>query len=339
MDPRYSITPARPGDVAALGAIELAAATLLRGHAPDSALTEVFDASEFGAAQVGGRLWVALEGDTPVGFALVDLLASDLPHLEEVDVHPEHGRRGVGARLVEAVCEWAARSGYSQVTLTTYRDLPWNMPFYVRLGFVEVPVAERRAELHAVFSAEAARGFDSERRVVMKREIRAVPRAPRVRLRPTTLGDLDFVVALERHPENVGFVGQWSREEHASAIERADREHWIVERVATAEPVGFLVAFDLVASGFGAYVKRIVVAEKARGLGREALLAFLRHATRELAAPYVWLNVAADNVRAQRTYTALGFRVLSPAERAGLERSEAGGDLSARRVVMRYGKA
>jgi hypothetical protein len=68
VDPRYSIVAARPGDVAALGAIELAAAQLLRGHAPDSVLDEVFDEDEFREAQS--------EGDTPVGFAVVELLAT-----------------------------------------------------------------------------------------------------------------------------------------------------------------------------------------------------------------------------------------------------------------------
>ena len=171
MAPRYSISTARPGDVAALPAIELAAAQLLRGHAPDSVLNEVFDERELREAQGQRRLWVALEGDTPVGFALAELLARDLPHLEEVDVHPSHGRRGLGARLVQAVCAWAARSGHSYLTLTTYRDLPWNMPFYARLGFAELPVAEWRPELEAVFRAETARGFDSERRLVMRRAL------------------------------------------------------------------------------------------------------------------------------------------------------------------------
>lgn len=335
MDPRYSIVAARPRDVAALGAIELAAAQLLRGHAPDSVLQEVFDEDEFREAQSAGRLWVALDGDAPVGFALVELLARDLPHLEEVDVHPAHGRRGLGAELVRAVCDWAARTGFARVTLTTYRDLPWNMPFYARLGFVEVPVAERRPEVEAVFRAESARGFDSERRVVMMRELGVAARAPRVRLRPSTHADLDFVLALERKPENAGFVGQWSRDEHESAIARPDREHWIIERASNAERAGFLIAYDPVARGFGAYVKRIVVDEKSRGLGREALARFLEHARHALRAPYVWLNVSADNARAQRVYTALGFRVLELAERAGLERSEAGGDLSEGRLVMR----
>lgn len=43
-----------------------------------------------------GRLWVASSGNMPVGFALVKMLADDLPHLEEIDVHPSHRRRGLG---------------------------------------------------------------------------------------------------------------------------------------------------------------------------------------------------------------------------------------------------
>ncbi len=335
MDPRYSIVAARRGDVAALGAIELAAAQLLRGHAPDSVLDEVFDEADFREAQSDGRLLVALHEDTPVGFAVVELLARDLPHLEEVDVHPSHGRRGIGAALVCAVCAWAAARGYAQVTLTTYRDLAWNAPFYARLGFEEVPVAEWRPEVAAVFRAEAARGFDSERRLVMRRALGAGASEARVRLRPTTRGDLDFVFALERKPENASFVGQWTKDEHESATARPDRDHWIIERVSNSERAGFLIAYDLVARGFGAYLKRVVVDEKSRGLGRDALALFLEHARSELGAPYVWLNVYAENARAQRVYTALGFRVLSLAERAGLERAEVGGDLSEQRVVMR----
>ena len=60
-------------------------------------------------------------------------------HLEEIDVHPDHSRRGVGTRLVLHVCEWAAGQEYQLVTLTTFRDVAWNMPWYARLGFAVVP--------------------------------------------------------------------------------------------------------------------------------------------------------------------------------------------------------
>src|ERR1051325_11182541 len=92
--------------------------------------------SRCSAATRRGHLWVALDGDSPVGFAHVEMLGSDRPHLDEIDVHPAHGRRGLGTRLVGGVCEWAAASGYQQITLTTFRLVPWNRTCQRNLGFV-----------------------------------------------------------------------------------------------------------------------------------------------------------------------------------------------------------
>src|SRR4029078_6516468 len=102
---------------------------------------------KFQSAHLEGRLWIALLGDTPVGFALVEMLAEALPHLEEIDVIPAHGQRGLGTALVQAVLEWVAEAGYQQITLTTFRNIPWNMPFYAKLGFVEIPSNELKPEL------------------------------------------------------------------------------------------------------------------------------------------------------------------------------------------------
>ena len=101
--PPYTITVARPRDVPALAAIELAAAKLLADHVPPTVLNESTDEATLRRAQAEGRLWVALDGDVAVGFAHVEMLAADLPHLEELDVHPAHGRRGIGAALVREV--------------------------------------------------------------------------------------------------------------------------------------------------------------------------------------------------------------------------------------------
>jgi GNAT superfamily N-acetyltransferase len=165
---RYVIVRARPRDVAALPAIERAAATLLVGHMPQSIVDEITDEDEFVEAQAQGRLWVALDDDRPVGFALVDGLDDGTLHLEEIDVDPRHGRRGVGATLVRAVCQWAAEAGHATVTLTTARDLPWNMPFYARLGFRILPRAELTPDLAAIVRDETARGLDPDARVVMQ---------------------------------------------------------------------------------------------------------------------------------------------------------------------------
>ena len=168
----YTIAAARPQDIQALAAIEIAAAQLLRGHAPEAVLSEITDEHELREAQAAGRLWVACADDTPVGFALVEMLAEDLPHLEEIDVDPRHGRRGLGTALVRTVCEWVSRSGYPEITLTTFRALRWNMPFYARLGFEQMPTNRLRPELAAVVRDETARGLDPKRRVVMKYRVR-----------------------------------------------------------------------------------------------------------------------------------------------------------------------
>jgi GNAT superfamily N-acetyltransferase len=173
VNPRYTIGVARLQDIRALARIEAAAAQLLRGHAPESVLQETTDEDEFREAQAAGRLWIACADDIPVGFALVEMLARDLPHLEEIDVDPEHGRRGLGAALVRTVCEWVMRSGYAEITLTSFRAVPWNMPFYSRLGFEEMPTESLRPELAALVREEAARGLDPTKRAVMRYQVRA----------------------------------------------------------------------------------------------------------------------------------------------------------------------
>lgn len=170
------ISQARPHDLPLLPAIELAAATLLAGHAPESVLTETTDDEVLKAAQTRGHLWVALADDVPVGFAHVEVLEPSVVHLEEVDVHPAHGRRGLGTQLVMTVCAWAASTGYQSVTLTTFRHVPWNMPFYAGLGFEVIPPAMLSPALLSVIQDEARRGLDPARRVAMRRDCCQPPR-------------------------------------------------------------------------------------------------------------------------------------------------------------------
>ena len=169
MTTTYTITAARQEDLAWLPAIELAAARLLAGLAPESVLRETTSLEALNTARREGHLWVALSDDVPVGFAHVEVIERDAVHLEELDVHPDHGRRGLGTTLVLQVCEWAASHGYESVTLTTFRDVPWNMPFYARLGFAVVPPEELSEALRTVVDDETRRGLDPSRRVVMKR--------------------------------------------------------------------------------------------------------------------------------------------------------------------------
>lgn len=112
---------------------------------------------------------------TPVGFAHVLLLDdgwSPRPHLEQVSVRlPDRARQGTGTALVRAAMAEARWLGHDDLTLCTYRDLPWNGPFYARLGFVEVP--EPPAYLEALRDHERTLGLDDGGvRVVMRASLR-----------------------------------------------------------------------------------------------------------------------------------------------------------------------
>lgn len=122
-----------------------------------------------GALDRGG-LWVATDADRPVAYLMDDVVDGEA-HLEQVSVHPSHARRGIGARLVEHLVERARAAGRSKVTLTTYVDVPWNAPYYARLGFRRLADDELGPGLRAIRRTEAARGLDRWPRVAMRRDL------------------------------------------------------------------------------------------------------------------------------------------------------------------------
>ncbi len=107
-----------------------------------------------------GRAFVAVDADRVVGYLLLDRFdCSD--HIHQVSVDPAFGRLGHGRALIGAVD--------GPLTLTTFRDVPWNAPYYTRLGFIEIPDALLGPELRAVRAQEAARGLDRWPRLAMRR--------------------------------------------------------------------------------------------------------------------------------------------------------------------------
>jgi GNAT superfamily N-acetyltransferase len=163
-----SIRLARPNDLDALASIERSAASLFRevglGWLADGG---TMDPAVLSMLCEHGTLWVAVDnGDKPVGFLAGQELDGYF-HIAEVSVAPSHQRQGIGAKLVGAAVEHARSAGFEAITLTTYRDLAWNGPFYARLGFVEVNSAEAAPGQLAKLREEAEAGHDPARRCLM----------------------------------------------------------------------------------------------------------------------------------------------------------------------------
>ena len=115
------------------------------------------------------RLWVALTpGEEPVGYLLLQVLES-IALLAQVDVHPDHGRKGVGTALIAAGIRHAEEAGFPALYLTTFAHVPWNAPFYERLGFTVLPEEEIPEVMAGILQEERARGLTD--RVAMRRAL------------------------------------------------------------------------------------------------------------------------------------------------------------------------
>lgn len=118
----------------------------------------------------GGRAWVALVEGEPAGYVVIDVV-DGRAHIEQLSVDPAHQRKGIGRQLVERVAMWAAASDLDAITLTTFRDVPWNGPYYERLGFRAVALGNLSSGLVALREREAADGLDPALRVCMVRPV------------------------------------------------------------------------------------------------------------------------------------------------------------------------
>ena len=116
-----------------------------------------------------GHCLVADHGDTLIGFLVTEPVGREL-HVYEFSVHPDWQGRGVGAALLRGCIIDAGNSGFSAITLTTFREVPWNAPFYRRHGFVDVDPADH-ARLAAELSKEEAHGMPPGSRVGMSRAL------------------------------------------------------------------------------------------------------------------------------------------------------------------------
>ncbi|MET8150331.1 GNAT family N-acetyltransferase [Actinoplanes sp. NPDC049668] len=161
-------------DLSVIQQIELAAGELFRDVGmPDIAEHPVPTTEALSEFVRAGRSWVVVDStDTPIAFVLV-MSVDGLAHIEQISVLPAHARRGVGRRLIDHVGAWAAGQGVPALTLTTFRGVPWNGPYYERIGFVALDPGERGPELVRLMDEEAAHGLDPAQRIAMRRDNRA----------------------------------------------------------------------------------------------------------------------------------------------------------------------
>ena len=130
-----------------------------------------------------------------------------------------------------------------------------------------------------------------------------------VRLRPTMLSDLDFVVGVEEDAANRPYITPWERTQHEGAVRFPDFRHFVVEAGTGTEPVGFVILQGCRSPNRSVELKRIVLQPKGQGYGRDCVRLLKCMAFRDLGAHRFWLDVKETNTRALALYASEGFAV------------------------------
>ena len=138
----------------------------------------------------------------------------------------------------------------------------------------------------------------------------SAPAGAGLRLRPTMLSDLDFVVSVETDARNLPFITPWDRTQHEGAVRFPDFRHFIVEADASAASGsrdGFVILQGCRNPHKSVELKRIVLQSKGQGLGRRCVRLLKQMAFRDLHAHRFWLDVKSLNTRALALYASEGF--------------------------------
>jgi GNAT superfamily N-acetyltransferase len=165
----YTLRRARSGELPALPDIEhLAAQQFLHSPYPYVAGMPAQSLEQLHEYQRSGGVWVAVAREGTVAAFVVCKEVDSALYIAEAGVHPAHARQGLGSALLKLVGQWAREQGYPALLLTTFRDVPWNAPYYQRLGFHILRDEEVKPGLRAIRAQETAHGHPPESRVCMR---------------------------------------------------------------------------------------------------------------------------------------------------------------------------
>ncbi len=156
----YTIELATADYAPLLAAIEIAAAGIFPpGSIPEPIRSDSTPVEILLEAVQDGLLWVALaENGRPVGYALVQMVA-DAALLAQMDVHPDHMRKGVGSALIMRIVENLRVRKKPELYLTTFVHVPWNAPLYAKLGFIAINSADTPSFLKDILEEERLCGL------------------------------------------------------------------------------------------------------------------------------------------------------------------------------------
>lgn len=86
-----------------------------------------------------GELFVALEGDLPVGCVAMRALVPSICEMKRLYVRPSYRGKGLGKQLIEVIIEAARKADYSSMRLDTLSSMKAARSLYRAFGFTPIP--------------------------------------------------------------------------------------------------------------------------------------------------------------------------------------------------------
>lgn len=161
------VRAAAESDLPNLVALEVEAGQLFHTVGMSEIADHVPEISSLREALEDDRIWVAHEQSEVLAYVVAEVLDGNA-HVAQVSVAQRYARRAIGRRLIELVESWGSGAGRPATTLTTFRDVPWNGPYYARLGYRELPAEHIGPELARTMAHESTLpGIDASRRCAM----------------------------------------------------------------------------------------------------------------------------------------------------------------------------
>lgn len=130
----------------------------------------VMSAQEHKRLLAKGFSWVALDflSQAICGFIHAEIIEGEF-YVVEVSVSGTYQKKGIGSKLLKTALTQAKSLGLSTATLTTFIDVPWNAPYYQRLGFVILTPDTLPQYIERKLQEEKSAGLPLERRCAMRK--------------------------------------------------------------------------------------------------------------------------------------------------------------------------
>ena len=118
--------------------------------------------------------------------------------------------------------------------------------------------------------------------------------------------EIDTIIEMETHKDNRDFIWIGTYEEHKAEIEDENHLLLVFKRREDLAIIGYaLIHLNHKSEIFE--LRRIVISDKGKGYGKEAMLAILKYAFEATNTNRFWLDVYPDNTIGIKLYEGLGL--------------------------------